>query len=100
MKALRAFVAEGIVDSLTGAMVQSLAPDEMRGRISGLNQINVGGTMALVNLANGFLADAVGAPYLLTVLGLGFVVVMGATLLVGTARGFYRGAVALPVRAR
>ena len=46
-----AFMAVG------SAMVQSLAPEGMRGRITGLNQINVGGTMALVNLVNGFAAD-------------------------------------------
>jgi hypothetical protein len=67
-------------------MVQSLAPDEMRGRLSGLNQINVGGTMAMVNLVNGFAADIVGAPALLITLGLGFVVVMGGSLLLTTVR--------------
>jgi MFS family permease len=85
--------------TVAGAMVQSLAPDEMRGRISGLNQINVGGTMAMVNLANGFAADAYGAPSVLAFLGLGFVAVMLASLLVRTARSFYGGAVPLPVRA-
>lgn len=84
----------------SGAMVQSLAPDEMRGRISGLNQINVGGTMAMVNLVNGFAADAYGAPPLLITLGLGFTVVMAGSLLLTTARSFYAGAIALPVRAR
>jgi MFS family permease len=86
--------------AVSGAMVQSLAPDEMRGRISGLNQINVGGTMAMVNLANGFAADSFGAPAVLMTLGLGFTVVMAASVLLGTARGFYAGAIALPVRAR
>jgi MFS family permease len=86
--------------AVSGAMVQSLAPDEMRGRLTGLNQINVGGTMAMVNLFNGFAADVVGAPTLLTTLGIGFVMVMGATLLLTTVRGFYTGAVPLPVRAR
>ena len=84
--------------AVSGAMVQSLAPDEMRGRISGLNQINVGGTMAMVNLANGFAADAYGAPSVLAFLGLGFVAVMLVSLLVTPARSFYGGAVPLPVR--
>jgi MFS family permease len=81
-----------------GAMVQSLAPDHMRGRISGLNQINVGGTMAVVNLVNGFAADAVGAPTVLTVLGTGFVLVMAASLLLATVRGVYGGAIATRLR--
>ncbi len=86
--------------AVTAAMVQSLAPDEMRGRLSGLNQINVGGTMAMVNLVNGFAADIVGAPALLITLGLGFVVVMGGSLLLTTVRSFYAGAIPLPVRVR
>lgn len=85
--------------TVSGAMVQSLAPDEMRGRISGLNQINVGGTMAMVNLVNGFAADAYGAPSVLAFLGLGFVGVMLVSLLVTTSRSFYGGAVPLPLRA-
>ena len=85
--------------ALGGAMVQSLAPEGMRGRITGLNQINVGGTMALVNLVNGFAADAFGAPNVLWVLGAGFAVVTAASLAVGSLRGIYRGAVAVPVRA-
>jgi MFS family permease len=84
----------------SGAMVQSLAPDEMRGRISGLNQINVGGTMAMVNLVNGFAADAYGAPLLLIALGFGFTVVVTGSLLLSSARSLYGGSVPLPVRAR
>jgi MFS family permease len=83
----------------SGAMVQSLAPDDMRGRISGLNQINVGGTMAMVNLVNGFAADAYGAPPLLMSLGIGFSVVVVGSLFLTTARSFYAGAIPLPVRA-
>ena len=86
--------------AISGAMVQSIAPDKMRGRITGLNQINVGGTMAMVNLVNGFAADVVGAPALLVTLGLGFTIVMGFTLLLTTIRSFYAGAIPLPVRAR
>ena len=81
------------------AMVQSLAPDGMRGRLTGLNQVNVGGTMAAVNLANGFAADAFGAPSVLWALGMGFVVVVAASLALGVLRGVYRGAVAVPARA-
>lgn len=88
-----AFMAVG------GAMVQSLAPDGMRGRITGLNQINIGGTMAVVNLVNGFAADRFGAPNVLLVLGLGFTIVVAASLVMGTVRGIYRGAIAVPARA-
>ncbi len=85
--------------AIGGTMVQSLAPDGMRGRISGLNQINIGGTMAVMNLVNGFAADRFGAPDVLLVLGLGFTAVVVASLAVGTLRGIYRGSVAVPARA-
>ena len=85
--------------AIGGAMVQSLAPDGMRGRISGLNQINIGGTMAVMNLANGFAADRFGAPNVLLVLGLGFAAIMAASLAMGTLRGIYRGSIPVPVRA-
>ncbi len=85
--------------AIGGVMVQSLAPDGMRGRISGLNQINIGGTMALMNLVNGFAADRFGAPDVLLVLGLGFTAVVAASLVFGTLRGIYRGAIAVPARA-
>jgi MFS family permease len=84
--------------AISAAMVQSLAPDEMRGRISGLNQINIGGTMAVVNLVNGFAADAVGAPRVLLVLGMAFILVMAASLMAATLRGVYRGSISLQVR--
>ena len=86
--------------AVSGVMVQSLAPDEMRGRISGLNQINIGGTMAVVNLGNGFAADAVGAPTVLVLLGMGFMLVMVASLMVATLRGVYGGAIPIPARSR
>ena len=71
--------------AISNSMVQSLSPDTLRGRISGLNQINIGGTMAAVNLANGFLADAKGPETALYTLGTFFIAVMllsfgGATL--------------------
>ncbi len=84
-----AFMAIGI------AMIQSLAPDGMRGRITGLEQINIGGNMAVLNLVNGIAADAVGAPAVLTVLGAGFTVVVVVSLAVATLRAIYSGALDL-----
>lgn len=85
--------------TLLAAMVQMMAPDAMRGRISGLNQINIGGTMALVNLGNGFLADAIGSSTVLTTLGISFMVVMLLSLLVTTLRSVYVGGLPTPARA-
>lgn len=82
--------------TLLAAMVQMMAPDAMRGRISGLNQINIGGTMALVNLGNGFIADAAGSSVVLTTLGISFMVVMLVSVLVTTLRNVYVGGVPTP----
>ena len=85
--------------AIGGAMVQSLAPDRMRGRISGLNQINIGGTMAVMNLVNGFAADRFGTTNVLLVLGLSFSIVVVVSLAVsGTLRGIYRGELEVPDR--
>ena len=85
--------------AISGAMIQTLSPDGMRGRITGLAHINIGGTMALVNLTNGYFADIYGAQNVLWVLGLGFVAVVAASLGVGTLRNIYRGATAVPAPA-
>ena len=81
------------------AMVQLMVPDTMRGRVSGLNQINIGGTMAVVNLLNGLLADMSGVVAVLAVLGMAFTGVMFASLIVATLRQVYGGTVALRVGA-
>ena len=75
--------------AISNSMVQSLSPDTLRGRISGLNQINVGGTMAAVNLGNGFLADAKGPEMALYILGTSFMVVMLLSLGSATLRKVY-----------
>ena len=66
--------------AIAGAMVQSLAPDAMRGRITGFSHIIIGGTMAVLNLVNGFAADAIGVSNVLWILGLGFTVIVVASL--------------------
>ena len=79
--------------AIAGAMVQAIAPDEMRGRITGFSHIIIGGTMAVLNLVNGFAADVIGVSNLLWILGLGFTAIVVASLAVGSLRGIYRGTV-------
>lgn len=62
--------------TLTHTMIQILAPDWVRGRIGGIYSIHIGGTMAVVNLLNGALADRLGAPVLLIAGGVLFVCIM------------------------
>ncbi len=85
--------------AIAGAMVQSLAPDAMRGRITGFSHIIIGGTMAVLNLVNGFAADIIGVSNVLWVLGLGFAVIVIASLAIGPLRNIYRGVAAAPAAA-
>ncbi len=62
--------------TLTHTMIQTIAPDAVRGRIGGIYSIHIGGTMALVNLFNGALADYISAPVLLIGGGVLFVAMM------------------------
>lgn len=82
--------------AIAGAMVQSLTPDAMRGRITGFSHIIIGGTMAVLNLVNGFAADIFGVSNVLWVLGLGFAVIVIASLAIGPLRNIYRGVAAAP----
>ncbi len=85
--------------AIAGAMVQSLAPDDMRGRITGFSHIIIGGTMAVLNLVNGFAADIFGVSAVLFVMGLGFTAIVIASLGFGTLRNIYRGVAAVPAAA-
>ena len=75
--------------AITHSLIQSLSPDSMRGRINGINQVNVGGSMALVNLINGFMVDIIGADSVLYILGLLFMVVILMSLKNTTLRNLY-----------
>ena len=91
--------AQAAFMTIGSAMIQTLAPDEMRGRITGLAHINIGGTMALVNLFNGWAAGVYGAQNVLWVMGASFIVVVVASMAVGTLRDIYRGIFVVPARA-
>lgn len=62
--------------TLTHTMIQTIAPDAVRGRIGGIYSIHIGGTMALINLTNGYLADYISAPVILIGGGVVFVAMM------------------------
>ncbi len=76
--------------AITHSLVQHLSPDAIRGRINGINQVNVGGTMAVINLVNGIIADIIGPDRVLYVLGILFLLVMLMTLRNTTLRTLYQ----------
>ena len=77
--------------AIANSMVQTIAPDELRGRVTGLNQINIGGTMAILNLFNGIIAGNIGSDYVLITWGILFTLVMIISLPLNTPRLLYKG---------
>ena len=75
--------------TVTHAIIQSIAPDEMRGRISGVYSVHVGGSMALANLTNGGFADLLNAPLALTTGGVIFIGLIIASIGLSPFRRIY-----------
>lgn len=66
--------------ALTAAFLQEIIPDAIRGRAMGVYTLFLGGVMAVFNLINGWLADDVGAPVLLTIAALAFLGIVAVSL--------------------
>ena len=62
--------------ALANTYVQRLAPDHLRGRISGIYILHAGGIMAFSNLGYGFAAEFFSARLILSVTGVLFIVVL------------------------
>ncbi len=75
--------------TITHAIIQSIAPDEMRGRISGVYNMHVGGTMGLANLTNGGLTDPLGAPLVLAAGGIIFIFLITSSVGLAPLRRIY-----------
>lgn len=58
--------------TVTHTVIQAVVPDGVRGRVSGIYSMHVGGSMAFANLLNGVLADVFNAPVVMTVTGCSF----------------------------
>ena len=78
-------------------MIQSVAPDALRGRITSIYLIHAGGIMSFSYFANGALADVVDPTWILTVGSLAFLGVVVASLFIPTPRRIYRVGVLTPV---
>jgi MFS family permease len=68
--------SQGSFMTLFTTIVQSTVPDEIRGRVTSISNLHIGGLMAAFNLVNGYLADAVGAPTVLVVTGMAFLMAL------------------------
>ena len=80
-------------------MIQSVAPDALRGRITSIYLIHAGGIMAFSYFANGVLADRFDPTWILNVGGLAFLGVVLASAFIPTPRRLYQAGVPTPVDA-
>jgi|TARA_B110000196_G_scaffold316457_1_gene327834 MFS family permease len=75
--------------TISHTIIQSLTEDHVRGRVSGVYSVHVGGSMAVTNLANAAIADVFNASAVLVVGGLIFVVIVFFSLGSGSLRKLY-----------
>ena len=80
-------------------MIQSVAPDGLRGRITSIYLIHAGGIMGFSYFANGALADVFDPTWILTVGAMGFLGVVVASLFIPTPRRLYSVGVPISVGA-
>jgi MFS family permease len=86
--------------TISATIIQPIVPDAIRGRVMSVYLWHIGGMMASFNLMNGALADAVGAPLLLSIAGLAFTAIVPISLLrVPLRRLYVRGMVAAEAQA-
>ena len=76
--------------TLATIMIQSVAPDGLRGRITSIYLIHAGGIMSLSYFANGALADVFEPTWVLTLGGLLFLGVVAVSMFIPTPRCLYR----------
>ena len=75
--------------TISHTIIQSIVDDSVRGRVSGVYSMHVGGSMALTNLINASLADVFTAPVVLSMGGAIFVVVIALSVGNGALRRTY-----------
>lgn len=82
-------LTQGSFMTLFASIVQAIVPDAIRGRVTSINNLHIGGMMAAFNLVNGSLADLVGAPLILALTGGAFAIVVPLSLLSLNVRRVY-----------
>lgn len=75
--------------TISHAIIQSLVDDEVRGRVSGVYSVHVGGSMAVTNFVNAAIADVFSASAVMAVGGALFVVVIAFSVGSGALRRIY-----------
>jgi MFS family permease len=75
--------------TITHTIIQSIVPDSIRGRVTGVYSMHVGGSMAVANLTNGTLADVFNAPVVMAAAGIIFTVAIVLSVGQVTVRRIY-----------
>ena len=75
--------------TVTHTVIQAVVPDGVRGRVSGIYSMHVGGSMAFANLFNGILADVFNAPLIMTITGSAFLALSIVSVIYKPVRGLY-----------
>ena len=75
--------------TISHTIIQSLTEDHVRGRVTGVYSVHVGGSMAVTNMANAAFADVFSASAVLVVGGLIFVAAVFVSLGVNPLRRLY-----------
>ena len=73
--------------TITHTIIQSVAPDEIRGRVSSAYSMHIGGSMAFANLLYGRLADFWSAGSVMAVAGAAFTLVVVGTVVAASPDG-------------
>lgn len=75
--------------TISHAIIQSLVDDNVRGRVSGVYSVHVGGSMAVTNFLNAAIADVFNASAVMAVGGVLFVIVISFSVGSGALRRIY-----------
>ena len=75
--------------TISHTIIQSMTDDKVRGRVSGVYSVHVGGSMAVTNMLNGTFADLFNAPVVMAVGGILFVIMIVFSVGSGALRRIY-----------
>jgi hypothetical protein len=81
--------SQGGFMTLTAVIIQSIVPDGIRGRVSSIYLLHIGGMMAMFNLVNGRLADVFGAPTVITATSFAFLGFLAISLGLAPLRSLF-----------